>query len=157
MEYAPESPRELLTMMASFESKVMPEPNTGCWLWSGGYDKDGYGNFYINRKPNRAHRVSYRIFKGEIGDRLVLHHCDVPSCVNPEHLFLGTHKENMRDKVSKNRCAKGENHGMSKLKDDQVREIRLSTDSNRKLAKKYNVNKKLIIELKKRNIWKHII
>lgn len=140
-----------------FIQKVYPEPNTGCWLWFGSYDKDGYGNFTINRLPVRSHRISYLLFKGEIGDKLVLHSCDVAGCVNPDHLFLGTHKDNINDKLSKNRGSKGENHGMSKLKGEQVREIRSSTCSNRKLAKKYNVDRKLIIEIKKHNIWKHII
>lgn len=135
----------------------MPEPNTGCWFWLGYCDKDGYGSFSYKRKPNKAHRFSYFLFRGEIGENLVLHSCDVPCCVNPDHLFLGGHKENMIDKVNKNRCAKGESHGMSKLNQNQVREIRVSSESNRKLSIKYNVNKKLIIEIKKRRIWKHII
>ncbi len=139
-----------------FLSRVYPEPNTGCWLWGGAFDKDGYGNFSLNRKPVRAHRLSYQIFKGDTGNNLVLHTCDVACCVNPDHLFLGTHQDNIDDKVRKNRCAKGERSGNAKLNETQVREIRLSNDSLRKLGKKYNVDKALIMHVKKRNIWKHI-
>jgi len=75
-----------------------------CWLWTGHTDKDGYGNITIKRKSKRTHRVYWEIINGPIPKGMwVLHTCDVPSCINLNHLFLGTHTDNMRDKVKKGR------------------------------------------------------
>lgn len=84
-----------------FMKNVLVDNTTGCWNWVGAVaNKKGYGSFF----GDRAHRVSYRTFKGEIpSDKHVLHRCDNPSCVNPEHLFLGTNKENIDDKMLKGR------------------------------------------------------
>ena len=91
-----------------FTSKFIPVPESGCWLWAGASDLDGYG--FIKRKDGkqlRAHRVAYEHFNGEIPEGYyVLHKCDVPCCVNPNHLWVGTNQENMDDKVSKDRTAK---------------------------------------------------
>jgi hypothetical protein len=87
-------------------SKSIPEPNSGCWLWIAYVDQKGYGRLSTNvrTKPERAHRLSYQVFKGPIENKKhVLHKCDTPSCVNPEHLFLGTSFDNMRDMSEKNR------------------------------------------------------
>lgn len=95
-----------MKIIERFETKYIPEPNTGCFIWVGGsIDKDGYGAFHeSHRLMKRAHRASYEYYKGSFDKSLlVLHTCDNPSCVNPSHLFLGTHTDNMRDKVSKGR------------------------------------------------------
>lgn len=87
-----------------FESMAMPIPITGCWEWIGAIATHGYGYFGANGKSIRAHRASYQIYKGKIGDGLyVLHSCDNPSCVNPDHLWLGTQKDNIRDRNIKGR------------------------------------------------------
>ena len=79
---------------------------SGCWLWIGVKNKKGYGQYSINDRPGLAHRKSWTIFKGEIPNKLfVCHKCDVTSCVNPEHLFLGTNKDNMKDMATKGRHA----------------------------------------------------
>lgn len=73
-----------------------------CWFFIGGVDKNGYGKICYRRKDLRAHRVSYRIFNGKIkSGLLVCHKCDIPGCVNPEHLFLGNNSENVKDCVNK--------------------------------------------------------
>ena len=83
---------------------VSPEPNTGCWLWTGAAVPKGYGTFNIEGKFHRAPRVSWTLFRGDIpAGLLVLHHCDLPLCVNPEHLFLGTNADNQLDSIRKNR------------------------------------------------------
>lgn len=99
-----------------FLHKIMPEPNSGCWLWMGVLDKDGYGHFGRgNGRPRIAHRLSYFLFVGEIPASLyVLHKCDVPCCVNPQHLFLGTAASNYADSAAKGRNCRGDRHGYSK-------------------------------------------
>ena len=100
----------------------------GCWLWTGNTDKDGYGIMGIRRSSQyRAHRVAYEIFVDEIpAGMFVCHACDTPSCINPEHLFVGSAKDNMKDMWRKGRkiAPKGERHPMAKLTDLQVQQIR---------------------------------
>ena len=78
--------------------------SSGCWLWFGIVNKKGYGKFRLSGKFVGAHRAAYELFKGEIpSGKWVLHTCDVPNCVNPEHLYTGTQSDNERDKVSRGR------------------------------------------------------
>lgn len=89
-----------------FLSKVTYEPNSGCWLWVGGWQRAGYGHMHYNGEIV-AHRVSAHLFKGGIPSGLhVLHRCDVRECVNPDHLFFGTHSDNMKDCARKGRAIK---------------------------------------------------
>jgi hypothetical protein len=95
------------SLLERFEAKIQPEPNSGCWLWDSSLTGGGYGTIGLGTRAQGkelAHRVSWELFRGEIADGLwVLHKCDVRCCVNPDHLFLGTHSDNMRDCVAKNR------------------------------------------------------
>ena len=97
-----------MSLRERFERKFMPEPISGCWIWTGSLNKrhNGYGQIRIgDGKPLLAHRASYELHIGTIPDGMcVLHKCDVPCCVNPNHLFLGTHADNMRDCHSKGRA-----------------------------------------------------
>lgn len=87
-----------------FEDRYIPEPNSGCWLWLGEINDKGYGRVWAESMRMRAHRYSYQHHVGLIPDGLhVCHRCDVPCCVNPDHLFLGTASDNMRDCVRKGR------------------------------------------------------
>lgn len=91
-----------------FDAAYIPEPNSGCWLWLRVLNKkdDGYGTLRLNGICQSAHRVSWVLHRGTIPEGLwVLHRCDVPSCVNPDHLFLGTHQDNVDDKMRKGRHA----------------------------------------------------
>lgn len=102
-----------------FEARVRKAGGCGCWFWTGVLNKGGYGRFVVGGREEMAHRAAWMLFKGEIPDgKLVLHRCDVPACVNPAHLFLGTHADNAMDKMLKGRG------GTTKLSDEQVREIR---------------------------------
>lgn len=97
----------------------------GCWIWCGGDFSYGYGAFSYNNQNRPAHRISWFLYRGEIPKgMMVCHRCDQPLCVNPEHLFLGTQRDNMADKVRKGRQARGESHGMSKLTDWEVMQIK---------------------------------
>lgn len=87
-----------------FSAKVSPEPMSGCWLWTGSFRRDGYGSLSIDGVTHAAHRVSWWLSKGEIHDGLcVLHRCDNRACVNPDHLWLGTKRDNTNDMLRKGR------------------------------------------------------
>ena len=116
-----------------------------CWEWTGSDAGRGYGKFSIKHVTYLAHRISWMLSNGSIPKGFhVCHSCDVPLCVNPKHLFLGTHRDNMADMVSKGRSAQGESQGASKLTDSLVSQILSEHDSGgvsqRKLAKKYGVS-----------------
>lgn len=91
-------------MRELFESKIEKLPDApGCWLWTGGLTTNGYGTTRVGGRTVYAHRLVYEHFKGPLGDKHVLHRCDVPSCCNPEHLFAGTQKDNGMDASAKRR------------------------------------------------------
>ena len=97
-----------------------------CWLWNGSCTKDGYGVMGVGRSQKRAHRMAYECFVGEIQDgMLVCHACDVPKCVNPDHLFLGTSKDNAIDRNKKGRSnpPTRPNHPRARLTNDQVAQL----------------------------------
>lgn len=110
---------------ASFWSRTRKVPGA-CWVWHGAVGSKGYPMFtYGNGYTLMAHRVAYYLAnKTDPGSLLVLHTCDVPLCVNPDHLFLGTQQENIRDALQKDRWAIGERHHSAKLTAEEVREIR---------------------------------
>ena len=77
---------------------------SGCWLWTGRHDKQGYGWLYVDRMARRTHRIAWTLTHGQIPGKLcVLHTCDNPPCINPEHLWLGTPKDNAQDRMAKGR------------------------------------------------------
>lgn len=121
--------KELLTekRILHFLSKIsIPNDRNACWEWKDACSSNGYGNYRLGKKKVRPHRVSYWIFKGEIPEgMLICHQCDNKICVNPDHLFLGSPKENMKDMVAKgrNRTRHGESHWWAKLKDSDIPKI----------------------------------
>lgn len=97
--------------IARFNRKV-ERSEQGCWLWVGALRPNGYGNFFLGNKTTCAHRAAWTLANGQIPDGLqVLHRCDVPNCVNPSHLFLGTQKDNMQDMIAKGRQGSHARHG----------------------------------------------
>lgn len=110
-------------VMDRFWSKV--DRSGECWIWTAYRDSFGYGNFKVDGVNCYAHRICYELEHGSIPEGMcVLHRCDNPSCVNPEHLFLGTHRDNVKDKISKRRHCIGSKNGRSKMTRERVRVLR---------------------------------
>lgn len=131
----------------------------GCWLWTGPTDRRGYGDHRIGGRHVRAHRVAYEIANREApGALLVCHACDNPTCVNPDHLFLGSHADNNADCIRKGRArpAKGEAHGKHRLTVELVREFRSSPLSNRALARLHGVSNTTVMRARNGQHWGHV-
>lgn len=158
------------SLACSFWSKVDKRSDNECWPWLGA-KSNGYGymgsKYWESGKNCSAHKVSWIIHYGEIPESYsyhgicVLHKCDNPICVNPKHLFLGTHFENMCDMVKKGRTPglKGEKNPTAKLNDIKVIEIRkhLKNKINQhEIAKMYGVNVSTINRINKNHLWEHI-
>jgi len=149
------------TLKERFNNKYIEDESTGCWTWIKCLSKDGYGfiHDYVEDKIKlkRAHRASWEIFRGPIPDRLcVLHKCDNTKCVNPEHLWLGTNNENMKDMSIKKRASWGIKNHLCKLSEFQVKEIRKMKGTHKSIANKFRVSSTLISFIKNNLIWKHI-
>lgn len=144
-----------------FWPKVKKTPT--CWIWTGSKNRLGYGDIRIQnttlRKRYKAHRLSYILNKGEIpGGLFVCHSCDNPSCVNPNHLWLGTMQDNMADMVKKGRQNKGERNGHAKLSNKQAREIRqlykTGDFTQLQLAKRYGISDGQVCDLVNNKTYK---
>lgn len=119
--------------------------------------KSGYGNFRTPERHELAHRASFRIFVGPLIDGMdVMHSCDNPSCVNPEHLSLGSRSDNMRDAKNKGRTARGVGHGCAKLTPAQVEFARISTLSQRDIAEKLGISQGHISAIRAGKRWAHL-
>jgi hypothetical protein len=142
-------------MKIAFENFV--NKTEGCWNWMGstkGKSRMKYGNFTFRGKELLAHRSSYVIYKGDIPEgMLVLHSCDVPQCVNPDHLWLGSYLDNQRDKMAKGRGK------VEKLNPDKVKELKSLMKSDfgdTNLARKYGVSYQTIWAIRTGKTWKDI-
>jgi len=132
-------------MPEKFWCHVDVRSDSECWNWKATIQYKGYGMFNLNKHPEGAHRVAWRLTNGEIPDGLlVCHHCDNPKCCNPSHLFLGTVKDNYEDMVNKGReiVLRGINHGMAKLDPQKIQEMKKLREGGKTYAdigKKYGV------------------
>lgn len=166
------------SLIERIERNSIPEPNSGCWIWLGAASRGnkkraGYGVMTVGRRSwqgkdriDRAHRVSYRVHKGEIPEGLhVLHSCDNTLCVNPDHLTLGTHTENVRDMIAKGRRviapAVGEASGAAKYTVAQIAKVkRLLRENGYRnhggISRATGVSVPIIQAISKGRIWKHV-
>lgn len=165
--YVRDNPGIINTINNRFYAKVLLPNENGCMFFVGGKNKKklGYGIFYDRNGQKRAHRFSYELFYGSIPKGLeVLHICDTPCCVAPEHLKLGTHKENMEDSKNKGRHFKiapryGEDNNMSKLTEKDVLEIRKQLNAGHVkavIAKRFKITKNNLRSIELRKTWNHI-
>lgn len=140
---------------------ILKDKNS-CWIWSKGTSGNGYGVISIgHQKTKYTHRLSYEIYKGPIPEgMLVCHTCDVPRCCNPEHLFLGTQKDNMQDCSKKGRInipsAVGELNCKAKITEDDVRSIRIDTRTRKEIAAHYGLSQVMVSYIRSRKNWKHV-
>lgn len=136
-------------------------PETGCMIWNGNKSADGYGEYYFCGKTLRVHREAYRFVNGDFDDRLIVcHRCDNPSCANPDHLFLGTNRDNTNDMLAKGRSAKGERHGNSRLTSESVLAIRKMREeegkSFRDIGVAFGICKEAARQVCARKRWGHV-
>ncbi len=144
-----------------FFSKYVINLETNCWNWTDKLEGGGYGRIRVQNKRYQAHRYSWLTHRGPIPRGLnVLHKCDNPACVNPDHLFIGTHMDNMADKYMKGRenYALGIFHSQAKLTEEAVRSIRAEAGitSQRKLAKRFGVSQSVISNITTHKTWKEV-
>ena len=145
--------------MQRFEAKFLPVPEAGCWLWESAFDSGGYGLFTLAGKAVTAHRVSWTLYRGEIpAGACVLHKCDERSCVNPQHLFLGSHTDNARDMIAKKRGnhPRGEMNGGARLTQAQVLSILQDERSQNTIAADFGTTQANVSSIKRGKAWAHI-
>jgi hypothetical protein len=143
----------------TFWEALEREPG-GCWLWTRRH-WNGYGQVWFKGREWRAHRLAYLLHHGLLPEgKMICHTCDERACCNPDHLYLGTQTENMRDRRVRGRTARGERHGSAKLTADDVRHIRrryaetgLLPDV---LGAEYGVTGAAIRALLRGRSWRHV-
>jgi len=134
----------------------------GCWICTSHMPHKGMGRRYfkctVHGRAELMHRHMYRLVHGDIPEgRVVRHTCDNPLCINPAHLLLGTHADNVRDRVNRGRSAIGEKNGRAKLTEAQVRAIRQASGrTGASLARQHQVDRKVIHNIRHRKSWKHV-
>jgi len=153
-----------LTERERFFTKIVCDLQTGCWLWTGSAlsGQAGYGGFARrHRQSQQAHHASWEFAYGPIPPGMfVLHRCDVRLCVRPEHLFLGTQLDNVRDRDAKGRSMHGETQHHAKLSDSDVIDIRRrwrAGTPQATLAREYGMRVPQIANIVHRRAWKHLL
>lgn len=141
-----------------FQEKFVVTP--GCWIWTAYKSKKGYGDFGLEGKVVSAHRFSYELYVDSIPEGMfVCHKCDNPSCVNPDHLFVGSPLDNTQDMIKKGRAKhsapKGEAHGMAKITAEIARGIREAPGLHREIAAQFGVNKATVSAIKTGRQWRN--
>lgn len=148
----------MTNIIERFESKIFYSP-CGCWYWLSFIDSCGRARINYKGKNVPAARISHEIFKGTVGDKHVLHYCDNPACVNPNHLFLGTHQDNMEDMRKKGRASRllGSKNPASILTENDVLKIKsMKGISVSIIAKEFGVAEITIYKILQNKIWSYL-
>lgn len=145
-------------MQRRFDRKYIPEPNSGCWLWLGTLHEGDYGEFRIRGgRRVRAHVWSFKNAGSKVPrGKFVLHTCDIRCCVNPDHLYAGTKKQNTADAIARNRFPTGVHHHFTTLTEQDVRAIRIDSRVQTAIAKEYGVGQMTVCNIKRRKTWRHV-
>lgn len=136
------------------------EKTETCWVWTKGKLAGGYGQVVVDKQKWTAHRLFYSVYKGPIPEgKLICHTCDNPSCVNPEHLYCGTHTENNRDTYTRDRMPI--RHGdaainVVKLSREAALEIKYSALTSKELAQKHQIHQSQVSRIRNGHTWKNI-
>lgn len=149
------------SLLRHIEKYSIPEPNSGCWLWTGRLSTNGYGRLQRHGKRLQAHRAAYEAARGPIPPGLlVCHRCDMRSCVNPDHLWLGTCADNLRDMSAKGRGGKspvyGEANGNSRLTAGDVLKIYADRRPQRVIAAEFGIDRSNVGQIKRGLIWSQL-
>jgi len=144
-----------------FDEKIEIVTESGCWIWTAGADDLGYGRIGVKGSTKLAHRVGWELYKGKIPDgKNLCHRCDVPACVNPDHLFIGTQADNMMDMGAKGRGnhVHGERNGKTKITEKTAREILLLKGKMRHkdISEKYNISINTVRGILRRVRWVYL-
>lgn len=162
MAKRPFSKKAAIGMDVSAAFHFYVDKTADCWLWTGPIfrHRGCYGCFTMRRAgyvQARAHRVSWELHQGPLRpEQHVLHSCDNPLCVNPNHLFLGDQSSNMKDKVAKNRQNRGHTHGRRKLTESQAIAIRDDKRPQSVIAKEYGISVATVSNIQCGYSWKHL-
>lgn len=148
----------LINKIINYSSK---DHSTGCWNWNKGKSDRGYAEISINARKERANRISYQVFIDEVPPHLfVCHTCDNPGCVNPDHLYLGTHQDNVDDKLDRDRQPRGEEIKLAKLTEKDILKIRALWKegfmSQESIAREFGVCQTTISRVILRQTWTHV-
>lgn len=149
------------TLRMRLESKFVPEPMSGCWLWIGCINQGGYAQISVYGLGARsAHRLMYEMHKGAVPDGMdVCHKCDVRSYVNPDHLFAGFATENIHDMQRKGRSrgAVGTKNIKAKITEEEVRLIRLEDGTLSQIGAKYGLKTSAVWSIRNKQTWGHVV
>lgn len=146
-----------------FDDSYHADPISGCWNWTKAPGSNGYGRLRVADRMLSAHRVSWELHIGPVPEgegyhgTCVLHRCDNRACVNPAHLFLGTTADNMADKRTKGRQARGDHNGRAKLAADQILELRDRRGQlQRELAEEFGISQGQVSDIRSGKRWAHL-
>ena len=156
--------RRQQSLISRLMNRIEPITESGCWLWTGPVCRAGYGKIGRGRRNEgtaKTHRVAWELFIGAIPkDTNVLHKCDVPCCVNPNHLWLGSHADNVADKIKKGRGRSGSRKGVenksAKIGPSEVRSIILDRRPQRIIATEYGISRSNVSAIQCGVTWKHL-
>lgn len=167
----PPGPKRRPIMDRFMENVSVPKIASNCWIWTGKKDRKGYGLMHAYRENGEpfntgAHRISWSLFRGKIEPgKIICHHCDIPVCVNPAHLFIGTHKDNVDDMYKKGRRVvsgfPGEKNSGCKITEEIVKKIRDDYSSKKysqeQIGSFYGLKQSQISRIIRGESWKHLL